>query len=229
VKIPKSRSELDSMIVEIELTLVSIIQGVALNFLIESARGVMSWRDMMFWPYILSGLLVIFVFWSRSVLHIITVIRWPLEFGHNFLYIACALVEALFFSRLHDPRAWFAFGAVFGVVGWLLFVYDLRLIRARAQDSAGPMSNRLIAVVTRDQWLNIGLLIPAVFLFNLACFLCIHFRPDIFLGQHFHVGLAAAQVVGFGAYLFYIVRYFKGIAPLIVEARAEWHVTATSE
>ena len=103
MKTETNRSELDSMIVEIELTLVSIIQGVALYFLIETARGVLSLGQMMFWPYVLAGLLVIFVFWSRSVLHIITVIRWPLEFGHNFLYIACALVEAILFSQLANP------------------------------------------------------------------------------------------------------------------------------
>jgi hypothetical protein len=226
VKTPADRPKLDSMIVEIELTLVSIIQGVALNFLIESARGLMTLHDIIFWPYLLSGLLVIFVFWSRSVLHIITVIRWPLEFGHNFLYIACALFEALLFTRLHSPRAWFAFGALFGAVGWFLFVYDLRLIRARALDSAGPVSNKLTAVVTRDQWLNITVLIPAVFLFNLACYLCIRRWPELFLGQNRHIWLAAAQLAGFSAYLYYIMRYFKGIAPLIAEARAEWHLVA---
>ena len=214
------------MIVGIELTLVSIIQGVALYFLIESARGLMTVREIIFWPYIVSGLLVIFVFWSRSVLHIITVIRWPLEFGHNFLYIACALFEALLFTRLHSPRAWFAFGALFGAVGWLLFVYDLRLIRARAEDSAGPASNRLSAVVTRDQWLNITVLVPAVFLFNLACYLCIRQWPDLFLGRNLHLWLAVAQLAGFSAYLFYVMRFFKGIAPLILEARAEWHLEA---
>ena len=214
------------MIVGIELTLVSIIQGVALYFLIESARGLMTVREIIFWPYIVSGLLVIFVFWSRSVLHIITVIRWPLEFGHNFLYIACALFEALLFTRLHSPRAWFAFGALFGAVGWLLFVYDLRLIRARAEDSAGPASNRLSAVVTRDQWLNITVLVPAVFLFNLASYLCIRQWPDLFLGRNLHLWLAVAQLAGFSAYLFYVMRFFKGIAPLILEARTEWHLLA---
>jgi hypothetical protein len=34
------------------------------------------------WPYVLSGMIIILVFWSRVVLHILTVIRWPLEFGH---------------------------------------------------------------------------------------------------------------------------------------------------
>src|SRR2546423_12933667 len=130
------RSELDSMIVEIELTLVSIIQGVALTYLIESARHVVNERQLLFWPYVLGGLFVILVFWSRSVLHIITVIRWPLEFGHNFLYIACALVEAIMFTQVSKPVSWFALGAAFAAVGWALFVYDLRLIYARTRDSA---------------------------------------------------------------------------------------------
>src|SRR3954465_1431420 len=130
VKLAEARSEMDSMVVEIELTLISIIQGVALTFLIERARDVASVHGAIFWPYIMAGLLVIFVFWSRSVLHIITVIRWPLEFGHNFLYIGCALVEAVMFSRLTNPVAWFGLGALFGAVGWSLFAYDMRLIRA---------------------------------------------------------------------------------------------------
>ncbi|MEY2440200.1 MAG: hypothetical protein QOI34_1585, partial [Verrucomicrobiota bacterium] len=94
------------MIVEIELTLISIIQGVALTFLIESARDVVSTEGKVFWPYVTAGLLLICVFWSRSVLHIITVIRWPLEFGHNFLYLACALIEAVLFTRLRNPVGW---------------------------------------------------------------------------------------------------------------------------
>src|SRR6266704_6490020 len=169
MKFPAARSELDSMVVEIELTLVSIIQGVALTILIENAREVVAQRTLVFWPYVIAGLLMIFVFWSRAVLHIITVIRWPLEFGHNFLYIACALVEALLFAQLGKPLSWFGFGAAFIAIGWTLFVYDLRLIYARMRDSAGEASNRLYAQVRRDQWLNIGLLLPAVFFANLIC------------------------------------------------------------
>src|SRR5438067_5906690 len=143
MKFPAARSELDSMVVEIELTLVSIIQGVALTVLIENAHTVIAERQLFFWLYVVAGLFVIFVFWSRAVLHIITVIRWPLEFGHNFLYIACALVEAILFSQLARPARWFAFGAAFIAAGWMLFAYDLRLIRARMDDSTGEASRRL--------------------------------------------------------------------------------------
>jgi hypothetical protein len=96
--------ELDSMIVNIELTLTSIVQGVALTFLIENTRSVLSIHDATSWLYALTGLCIIFIFWSRSILHTLTLIRWPLEFGHNFLYIACTLAECLLFTCLTNPK-----------------------------------------------------------------------------------------------------------------------------
>jgi hypothetical protein len=225
VKSSASRSGLDSMIVEIELTLVSIIQGVAFTFLIENARHVLSLKDAIFWPYVLIGLLVILIFWSRSVLHILTLIRWPLEYGHNFLYIACALTEALLFTRLSDPIAWFVLGAVYSAIGWALFVYDLRLLRARERDSVGSASSRLYALVTLDQWRNIRFLVPAVLFLNIICALCLHAWPEFFIVRSGHVWLAAGQLVAFAVYLFYVVRLFAKLAPLIVEARQEWHDT----
>src|SRR6202030_1616037 len=95
-----NREELDSMVVEIELTLCSIIQGVALYFLVDNARQVLSIHRADAWPYVASGLLIILLFWSRSLIHTLTLIRWPLEFVHNFFYIACALIEALAFTHL---------------------------------------------------------------------------------------------------------------------------------
>jgi hypothetical protein len=227
VKFSTGRSELDSMIVEIELTLVSIIQGVALTVLIESARDVIAERELIFWPYVFGGLLIILIFWSRAVLHIITVIRWPLEFGHNFLYIACALIEAILFAQLAKPMSWFIFGAAFIALGWVLFVYDLRLIRARMQDSAGEANNRLCALVLRDQRRNIAFLLPGIFLLNVACAMLIRTQPEFFLGQHGHVWLVAAQIVGFLGYLIYVVRFYATLAPLIAQARHEWHESSS--
>ena len=216
------RSELDSMVVEIELTLVSIIQGVALTVLIENAHAVIAERQLFFWLYVVSGLFVIFVFWSRAVLHIITVIRWPLEFGHNFLYIACALIEAILFAQLGKPASWFGFGSAFIAIGWTLFVYDLRLIYARMRDSAGENSDRLYARVRRDQWLNIALLLPAVFFLNLISTILIRTWPEIFLTHNAHVWLIAVQVLGFAGYLVYVVRFYVSLAPLIAQAHQEW-------
>ena len=218
----ESRSELDAMIADIELTLVSIIQGVALTVLIEASREAIATFDWMMWPYVLSGLIIILVFWSRVVLHILTVIRWPLEFGHNFLYMACALVEAFAFAQLGNPGRWFAFIAAFLAVGWLLFAYDLRLIRMRVRDRTGDVSNRLYSLVTRDQWLNLGLLLPAFFLVNVACAVGIYLRPEFFLVRNGHIWLIALQSIAFAGYLSYVLIFYARLAPLIVQARAEW-------
>ena len=225
----ESRSELDAMIADIELTLVSIIQGVALTVLIETSREVIANMDWMMWPYVLSGLIIILVFWSRVVLHILTVIRWPLEFGHNFLYIACALVEAFAFAQLGNPGRWFAFVAAFLAVGWLLFAYDLRLIRTRVRDQTGDVSNRLYAVVRRDQWFNLGLLLPGFFLVNVACAVAIHSRPEFFLARDGHIWLIALQLIAFAGYLSYVVIFYAKLAPLIAQARAEWRAKSRAE
>ena len=218
----ESRSELDAITADIELTLVSIIQGVALTVLIETSREVIATLDWIMWPYVLSGLIIILVFWSRVVLHILTVIRWPLEFGHNFLYIGCALVEAFSFAQLGNPARWFAFVAAFLGAGCLLFAYDLRLIRMRVRDRSGDFSNRLYALVTRDQLLNLRFLLPAFFLVNVGCAVAIHLRPQFFLGRDGHIWLIALQLIAFGGYLAYVVIFYTKLAPLIVHARAEW-------
>ena len=226
MKFSATRSELDSTVIEIELTLTSIVQGVALYFLIDNARAVLSIQQRAFWPYVASGLLIILIFWSRSVVHTLTLIRWPLEFGHNFFYVACALGESLLFSRLNNPRSWFAIGAVYATIVWLLFIYDLRLLRARKRDSAGEASNRLYALVTRDQWINILALVPALFLLNLACMICLRVWPEYFLTRQGHVWLAIIQLMSFGLYLLYVLRFFKTLTHLISSARQERHAGA---
>src|SRR5881394_1591820 len=168
-----SRHDLDTNIVNIELTLASIIQGVALYFLTENARNALSLNN---WPsllYLSAGLCIICIFWSRSIIHTLTLIKWPLEFGHNFFYIACALGEAILFTRLEDPLAWFQISAAFAGIVWLLFIYDMRLIHARIAESREDSEHALYVRARSDQLLNILALVPLLFLLNLGCALAI--------------------------------------------------------
>ena len=226
MKSSATRRELDAMVVNVELTLASIIQGVALFFLTDNARIVLATPRIDFWPYIIQGLLIIFIFWSRSIIHTFTLIRWPLEFTHNFFYIGCAMGEALLFSHLADPRAWFEFSTIYAVFVWLLFIYDLRMIKAREADSAGVVSSRLYAIVRRDQRINILVLMPALFLFNLGCVFCLRTHPDFFLVRQGHIWLVAAQGLAFVGYLVYVIRFFIYLAPLIADTHEEWNARA---
>src|SRR2546430_14281231 len=91
----KARDELNAMVISAELTLISIIQGVALYFLVNTSYDPIVGLQYQYWAYTASGLFIIFIVWSRSLIHIFTMIQWPLEFGHNFLYLTVTLVEAV--------------------------------------------------------------------------------------------------------------------------------------
>jgi hypothetical protein len=178
------------------------------------------------WPYVATGLVIILLFWSRSLIHTLTLIRWPLEFVHNFFYIACTLVEALAFTHLNDPFTWFVLTALYAVVVWSLFVYDMRLVALRGRDSAGPAGNRLYARVGGDQWLNIRFLIPVIFATNVASAVAIYLRPDFFLARGGHYFLITVQGVGLIGYLSYVIRTYVRLQPLIRETREEWRAAA---
>ena len=213
------RRDLDSVVINIELTLVSIIQGVALFFLTDNARALLSKEHAGAFLYVAAGLCVIFIFWSRSVIHTLTLIRWPLEFGHNFFYIACALGEAILFSRLDRPPAWFQISAAYAGVVWLLFIYDMRLIQARIVEAQRDSERALYARARSDQLLNIRALVPLLFFLNLVCAFAIWIWPNLFIARAGHIWLINAQLVSFIGYLIYTGRYFAAIAPLVLRSR----------
>jgi hypothetical protein len=213
------REELDSIVVNIELTLVSIIQGVALFFLTDNARDLVTMWHSSASLYVVAGLCVIFVFWSRCVIHSLTLIRWPLEFGHNFFYIACALGEAILFSSLNKPLLWFQLSAAYASVVWFLFLYDMRLIHARLSESRTESERALYVRFRSDQLLNIRVLIPGLLFLNVACALLIWHRPNFFIARGGHIWLVAVQLISFIGYLIYTGRYFRAIAPLVLRSR----------
>lgn len=210
------------MVVNVELTLSSIIQGVALSFLADNAKQVLSAGRAEAWPYVAAGLLIILLFWVRSLVHTLTLMRWPLELGHNCLYIGAALVEVLGFTCLTNPYLWFALGALFAFCVWVIFLYDMKMIRERLADSSTPTSRRLYQEVLRDQLLNIRFIIPAIFIFELAAALSIHARPHFFLERNGHLIFIGAAVVGLLVYLGLIMRSFIKMTPLIAATRADW-------
>jgi hypothetical protein len=217
-----TRRHLDALVVSVELTLVSIIQGVALSFLAESSRTPLGDLRFDLWPYVANGLMLILIFWSRSVAHAFTLIRWPLELVHNSLYIACTLIEAITFTNLTDPLHWYAFNAVFAIFCWLVFVVDLRrMMRQRQSEAAGPAEEELFGVIIRDNYMNILLLMPGMTLLNLTAIGGIYFWPEVLIRGGGHVVFATIQTIAFLGYLIYVVRFFATMAPMILRANRE--------
>ena len=210
------------MVVNVELTLSSIVQGVALSFLADNARNVLSAGKAIAWPYVIAGLLIILLFWVRSLIHTLTLMRWPLELGHNCLYIACALVEVLAFTQLTDPFRWFVLGALFAACVWIVFIYDLKMVKQRLADCSTENSCKLYEEVLRDQQLNIRIIIPAIFAFDLFAALCIRSRPHFFLERHGHLIFILSATAGLLVYLALIIRSFVKMTPLIAVTRQDW-------
>lgn len=217
-----AQTQLDGLVVNIELTLISIIQGVALSFLADHSRDLLVNLQLTLWPYAVTGLLIILLFWSRSLVHTLTVIRWPLEFGHNFLYIASTLVETVAFTQLTNVVHWYALNTLFALMVWILFSLDLRMIRRRINDSRGPVSSQLYGILQREQSFNIKFVIPAIVIFNLLALLVVRWWPALLIEEEGHVIVALMQMIGALGYLLYVMRFFNRIMPLIVKTRQEW-------
>jgi hypothetical protein len=101
---------------------------------------------------------------------------------------------------------------------WLLFIYDVRLIRARLREAAKEPERSLYQRTMEDQSLNIRMLVPLLFFFNLGCALAINHWPDFFIDRAGNVWLIAAQLLSFLIYLFYVTRFYNSIAPLILRS-----------
>jgi hypothetical protein len=210
------RERLDNLVINIELTLTSIIQGVALSFLCANAAEPLIHFRLDQLLYLLNALLLIFLFWSRSIGHTLTVIRWPLDFSHNFFYFGAALIESVAFTRIADPLSWYALLALFSAVVWVLFVVDTRLI-ARASRSA-ELGENLLAYLHRDQHQNIRWIVPLLFCFHAGAAALLICFPDLFVKAQFHLVLGLLQFCGLIGYLVYLLRFLARLASMIMPA-----------
>ena len=189
------KSQLDGMIVGIELTLISIVQGLALSVLAGSAVEPLIKLQVEYWPAIIVGALAILIFWSRSLIHTLSFIGWPLEFGHNFIYFISTLIEVTFLTQIGNPLTWFALQSVYFVIAWFLYLYDLRVVYKHHYDFETVSERKLYDDIVADQLLNVRFLMPAGVVYNLAAWWLVHQWPDLFLEQQWHVALSLLSVV----------------------------------
>ncbi|MFD0740062.1 hypothetical protein ACFQZQ_12325 [Lysobacter koreensis] len=182
-----AKIQLDRTVVGIELTLISIIQGLALGVLAASAVQPLVKLQWETWPYIATGLLVILIFWSRSLIHTLSFIGWPLEFGHTFLYFGATLIEAAALSQVDRPEAWFALNTLYAAAVWVLYAWDLRLVRRHAQDFGTPEEHALLDDIVRDQRLNIAWMMPLAVAFQGLAWWLVHAYPRQMVQGRWHL------------------------------------------
>jgi hypothetical protein len=190
-----ARIRLDETVANIELTLISIVQGLALGVLANAAVDPIVGLQWQAWPYIATGLVLILIFWSRALLHTLSFIGWPLEFGHTFLYFASTLIEAAALTQVATPAHWYALNALYAACVWCLYAWDLRLVRQQAGDFRTPGERALLADILADQRLNIRWMIPATVAFQALCWWLVLRYPEAMLERGWHllaIGLSLA-------------------------------------
>src|SRR5262249_33168811 len=137
-------------------------------FLIDTSRQLLVSLQVDRWPYILAGLFLTLTFWSRAMIHTLTVIKWPLEFGHNFLYIICTVVQSIMYTQMTELSAWYALGMLYAAAAWGLAAFDQRLVRQRLAECRTSAAAELYGIVAKEQRTNVVRSIPAFFCFYAA-------------------------------------------------------------
>jgi hypothetical protein len=209
-----AKTQLDTTVVGIELTLISIIQGLALAMLASAAVQPMLQLQWETWPYIFTGLLVILIFWSRSLIHTLSFIGWPLEFGHTFGYFGATLVEAAALTQVANPKAWFALNACYALAVWGLYAWDLRVVRGQSHDFTTDEERLLHDDIVRDQRLNIVALMPLAIVFQGASAWLVHRYPEAMLQSHGHLVLIGLTIL-------FSLHYLQGGVRLL-RRRRDW-------
>ncbi|GEM_PF-1748414 len=187
---------LDNIVLDIEFLLISVVQGVALASLAESAAGPIGNFQFEYWLYVVSAFLFILNFWSAAIIHTVSFIDWPLDLTHNFLYFLVSLIEVMAFNQLTNPLKWFEFTTVFFIVAFILYAVDFSLIKRHQRKLTLSSAKKALYnhIVTREKK-ELTQFLPLGFLFTLGSVIAIRLYPELFLVQHYHFLLILIQTL----------------------------------
>lgn len=215
----KHREELDAKAVEIDFLVISIIQGFAIQFLASAAVGPLSTGQFEYWPYIVSGFILILIFWTQAVTHALSFIKWPIDIVHTFLYLLASFFEVMAFSHVANPFKWFVFGGIFLLVTAGMYIYDLSMIKRNKGDYDRPPSRKkLFAHMYTEQVKEMKSFIPASILYSISCIALIYFFPGYFITRSWHVLLSVFQAIFSVVLLVLTIKTFKERSRLIEES-----------
>jgi hypothetical protein len=212
--------DLSALVVAIEFTLIAVMAGVVLFPLTE--KGTHLVRDLRFeyWPYLACGLALTLYMWASVIDHSLTFIGWPIDLGHNLLYIVVAVFLTVQMGFVDDPVGWFALSTASAVLATLTIAYDLRLVRRRFDGASGAATELYATVLSEQRWqLRLS---PVFVLVPLVPLVLLVALPGVFLDRHWHVALIGVQLLAVGGALARAVRSFTRTAePIVGRAIAE--------
>ncbi len=175
-------TKLDEIALNIELVLISIVEGVALMALGENAVHALSGSNPLpLIPYELAGLCIILVFWSQAISHAVSFIRWPLRAEHMFLYFVAAFLQILAYGSLENLPLWFLFWTLFSILTIVIYIIDLRIIRHSSAHMAElPNGTAFVHTVEKRHRFEMKRLVPTAVIFNAVALYLTSVHPEMF-------------------------------------------------
>jgi hypothetical protein len=210
-------TKLDEIALNIELVLISIIEGVALTKLAENAVPLLRSTDsLQYLPYILAGLAFLLVFWAQAILHAVSFIRWPLRMEHMLLYFVAGFLQVVAYSNISNITVWFFWWTVFSLLTLFIYYVDLKIIRDTAASFAAKSGGtEFIREVERRHINEMKYLVPSALVFNIVAFSLTYFAPSLFVNPLPYSILGILQLlISLGA-LIDCVRNFRGRSGLL--------------
>ncbi len=216
----QAERNLSALVITVEFTLISVMVGVILSVLVTAAAPILRDLQYEYWLYLVSGLVLVLFLWTEVVTHSLAFIGWPMEFGHNLLYILFAAALAIQMNFLADPVGWFALSTVSSGMATITVLYDRHVIARRQVGAHGAAAEMFQLAMTRQR----GLIRTApITLFNalLTVALVLVFN-DFFMGRHFHLILIVAQIIAILILLARTIRTFESwTRPILYKAVQE--------
>lgn len=172
------RRHLDQMVLDVELVLISVVQGVALSTLAIGSAPLLRAHRMETYAFMGTGVAFVLSFWSVSLIHAISFVRWPMDLVHYFFYFVLAFCECLTFTTMDRPHDWFGFSLACFLVTGALYFYDYRMILRRRSDFEGDAASRaLYEHVIQRQRHEMAVMMPAGIVFSLIAWIVVGRSP----------------------------------------------------
>lgn len=204
------RKELDTIAIDIEFLLISIIQGLALQFLVASAVVPIQDIQYEYFPYIASAFLLLLIFWSQGIIHALSFIKWPIDLVHTFLYFLVSFVEVLAFYQITHPLRWYLFSTVFLIAGSFMYTYDFLMIKkSRSLFTKTAAQKNLYRHMYGQQKKELYFFVPVALIGNAGAAGAIYLYPDLFIAGQMHVVIACLQMASSVLLLIITVKNFR--------------------
>jgi hypothetical protein len=113
-----------------------------------------------------------------------------------------AFVEVAAFAQITHPAKWFIFMFVFFAVSFVLYAWDVKMIRERREEFQDtPARARLYDHIYGRQAMELRVLLPGALVFHGAIVVVLWQSPGLILDNDRHVFVVTAQIISGLVYL----------------------------